>query len=166
MGEENEVSGRDVLGTFDHTMDVVTMRLILLLDDKHRQLGAVTLEAGAKALGVQFIGKVAEVLLGKRVRDPQRSNRDQMPTDRRHRLEALGFIWDLWADAWEEGFSKLKAFKAREGHWRVAALYVLDGFKLGSWVNKQRTNKAHMSADRRLRLDALGFVWDTRKTES
>ena len=70
MGEEDEVSGRDVLRTFDHTMDVVTMRLIMFLDDKHRQLVAVTLEAGAKALGVQDVGEVAEVLLGQRVRDP------------------------------------------------------------------------------------------------
>ena len=64
MGEEDEVSGRDVLRTFDHTMDVVTMRLVLLLDDEHRQLDAVTLEACAKALGVQLVGEVAEVLLG------------------------------------------------------------------------------------------------------
>ena len=70
LGEENEVRGRDVLRTFNHAMDVVTMRLILFTDDKHRQLCAVTLELDAKALGVQLVGKVAEVLLGKRVRDP------------------------------------------------------------------------------------------------
>ena len=64
LGEEDEVSGRDVLRTFNHTMDVVTMRLVLLLNDEHRQLGAVTFEACAKALGVQLVGKVAEVLLG------------------------------------------------------------------------------------------------------
>ena len=52
LGEENEVSGRHVLRTFDHTMDVVTMRLVPLLDDEHRQFGAVTLEACAQALGV------------------------------------------------------------------------------------------------------------------
>ena len=46
------------------------MRLVLFTDNKHRQLVAVTFEACGKALGVQFIGKVAEVLLGKRVRDP------------------------------------------------------------------------------------------------
>ena len=51
-------------------MDVVTMRLVLLLDDEHRQLVAVTFEACAKALGIQLIGKVAEVLMGQRVRDP------------------------------------------------------------------------------------------------
>ena len=64
MCEEDEVSGRDVLRTFDHTMDVVTMRLVLFLDDKHRQLVAVMLELAAIALGVQLVGKVAEVLLG------------------------------------------------------------------------------------------------------
>ena len=64
LSQSDEVSGSDVLRTFDHTMDVVTMRLILLLDDKHRQLCAVTFEACAEALGVQDVGKVAEVLLG------------------------------------------------------------------------------------------------------
>ncbi len=59
-----------MLGTFDHAVDVVTMGLVLFTDDKHRQLGAVTLELGAIALGVQFVSKVAEVLLGQRVRDP------------------------------------------------------------------------------------------------
>jgi len=66
----DEVWGRDVLRTFDHAMDVVTMCLVLLSDDEHRQLGAVTLEACAETLGVQDVGEVAEVLLGKRVRDP------------------------------------------------------------------------------------------------
>ena len=64
LGEEDEVSGRDVLGTFDHAMDMVTMRLVLFTDNKHRQLGAVALEICAKTLGVQLVGKVAEVLLG------------------------------------------------------------------------------------------------------
>ena len=64
LGKYDEVNGRDVLRTFDHTMDMVTMGLVLFLDDEHRQLVAVTLEACAKALGVQDVGKVAEVLLG------------------------------------------------------------------------------------------------------
>lgn len=70
LGQYDEVWSSDVLRTFDHTMDVVTMCLVLLSDDEHRQLCAVTLEACAKALGVQDVGEVAEVLLGKRVRDP------------------------------------------------------------------------------------------------
>lgn len=59
-----------MLGTFDHAMDVVTMRLVLFTDNKHRQLCAVTFELGAIALCVQLVGKVTEVLLGQRIRDP------------------------------------------------------------------------------------------------
>jgi len=70
LGQYDEVWGSDVLRTFDHTVDVVAMCLVLLSDDEHRQLCAVTLEACAKALGVQDVGEVAKVLLGKRVRDP------------------------------------------------------------------------------------------------
>jgi hypothetical protein len=40
------------------------MCLVLLSDDEHRQLCAVTLEACAEALGVQLVGEVAEVLFG------------------------------------------------------------------------------------------------------
>ena len=90
----------------------------------------------------------------------QRTKKDQMPADRRHRLDALGFVWDTLIDAWEEGFSKLEAFKAREGHCRVSQKFQEDGFGLGTWVASQRSNKAQMPADRRHRLDALGFVWD------
>ena len=53
-----------MLRTFDHTMDVVTMCLVLLSDDEHGQLGSVTLEACAETLGVQDVGEVAEVLFG------------------------------------------------------------------------------------------------------
>ena len=68
--EMDELNGIDVLGTFDHTMDVVTMCLVLLLDDEHRQLGAVTLKACSVDGCVQLVGKVTEVLLGQRVCDP------------------------------------------------------------------------------------------------
>ncbi len=45
--EMDELNGRDVEGTFDHTMDVVTMGLVLFTDDEHRQLLPVTFEACA-----------------------------------------------------------------------------------------------------------------------
>ena len=70
LSEMDEVSGSNVLGTFYHAMDVVTMCLVLLSDDEHGELGAVTLELRAIALGVKFVSKVAEVLLGQRIRDP------------------------------------------------------------------------------------------------
>jgi hypothetical protein len=93
----------------------------------------------------------------------QRTNKDSMDPDRRQRLEGLpGWSWDPHFDQWEEGFSHLKHFSEQMGHCRVAAKYKTnDNYRLGAWVNYQRTNKDSMDPDRRQRLAALpGWSWD------
>ena len=88
---------------------------------------------------------------------------DTMDLDRRQRLEALpGWSWDPFADKWEEGFSRLKQFAEREAHCRVAGAYEADdGYRLGTWVANQRSEKDTMDLDRRQRLAALpGWSWD------
>jgi superfamily II DNA or RNA helicase len=92
----------------------------------------------------------------------QRKTTNQMSADRLKRLEALGFVWDPFADAWEKGFNKLEAFRVREGHCRVPKSFMEDGYRLGGWVQNQRSDKYQMSAERRQRLDAIGFVWSTK----
>ena len=94
----------------------------------------------------------------------QRANEETMPPERKQRLNAIGFVWDPYGSAWEEGFAALKNFKAREGHCRVPALHVEGAFPLGRWVNKQRTNLDNLSTERRQRLNAIGFVWDAIET--
>ncbi len=89
----------------------------------------------------------------------QRSNKDTMPAERRQRLDAIGFVWNPHERAWEEGFAALTAFKIREGHCRVPRGYAEGTFNLGDWVKKQRANKDAMAAERRKRLNAIGFVW-------
>jgi hypothetical protein len=86
----------NVLWTFDHTVDVVTMCLVLLSDDEHGELGAVTLEHGPETLCVQDVGEVAKVLLRKRVRDPLTIDHLALRKRNVHRvwgpvLEAVGF---------------------------------------------------------------------------
>ena len=52
-------------------------------------------------------------------------------------------------------------YKDREGHCRVPLGHRENEYKLGRWVNKQRTRKESMPIDRQARLEALGFVSDT-----
>ena len=84
--------------------------------------------------------------------------------ERRQRLDAIGFVWDTFEDDWEEGFAALRKFKAREGHCRVSQQHLEGTCKLGQWVAVQRRFKDIMPAERRQRLDAIGFVWDPHTT--
>jgi superfamily II DNA or RNA helicase len=90
----------------------------------------------------------------------QRQTKDALSAERRQRLDELGFVWDVLTAQWEEGFGYLQVFKRRKGHCRVPQKHKENGYRLGQWVSVQRTDEKHLSAERRQRLDELGFVWD------
>jgi len=90
----------------------------------------------------------------------QRNNKDILTSDRLIRLNAAGFVWDILAEQWEEGFSRLRQFKQREGHCRVPDKHKEGDFALGTWVATQRSSKHKPSTENIARLDALGFIWD------
>jgi Helicase associated domain len=93
----------------------------------------------------------------------QRMAKDKMLSKYRERLNAIGFIWDLHEFAWEEGFGALTKFKGREGHCRVPRYHLEGEYKLGQWVSVQRLSRNDLSAERKERLNTIGFVWDGRK---
>jgi hypothetical protein len=66
-----------------------------------------------------------------------------------------------WKRRWERGFAALRKFRAREGHCCPSRRYVEGGFNLGQWVSVQRYHKGLLSTERKRRLDAIGFVWET-----
>jgi superfamily II DNA or RNA helicase len=90
----------------------------------------------------------------------KRTNKNKLPPEWLKQLEALGFVWNKYADEWEEGFNKLQSFHFREGHSRVSQSYNENGFRLGQWVSNQRARKARLPPERIELIDALGFIWD------
>jgi hypothetical protein len=97
----------------------------------------------------------------------QRKSADTIPSERKKRLDAIGFAWDSLNSArWEDGFTALTKFKAREGHCRVPYRHVEGSFKLGAWVNTQRNKRDTLPIGRRRRLDEIGFVWISKKSVS
>jgi len=106
----------------------------------------------------------AEFRLGQWV-TAQRTNRDNMPTERRARLEGLpGWIWDVLAAQWEDGFRYLEEFVEREDHARVLDYYKTeDGFQLGKWIGRQRSTRDSLTLERKARLEELPrWSWDAR----
>jgi predicted helicase/uncharacterized protein (DUF2384 family) len=93
----------------------------------------------------------------------QRFESQKLTPERRARLDKLGFVWDVLAEQWEEGFGHLEKYVATHGNALVPVAYVDPETKypLGTWVNRQRQSKT-LSPEQRARLDHLGFVWDVR----
>jgi superfamily II DNA or RNA helicase len=88
----------------------------------------------------------------------QRRDKDILLSERRQRLDELGFVWDPLVADWEEGIRYLKIYKEREGHCRVPKLHKENGFPLGQWVSSRRQQP--LSEARQQQLDELGFVWN------
>jgi hypothetical protein len=89
----------------------------------------------------------------------QRYRKDEVPAERKWRLNKIGFVWDWRADHWEQNFAALLKFKRREGHCSVPTFHRDGDLKLGWWVATQRRNRKEMPAERRARLNKIGFVW-------
>jgi hypothetical protein len=89
----------------------------------------------------------------------QRYFKDVLPVERKRRLDKIGFVWDWRDNRWEQNFAALLKFKRRQGHCCVPIAFKEGDLKLGWWVATQRRNKKEMSADRKARLNKIGFVW-------
>ena len=89
----------------------------------------------------------------------QRRIKSKLTLDRIKRLESVGFCWDPFIEQWENAFTMLKEYNSREGHCRVPQKLVVDGIRIGSWVNTQRQNKNSLTKERVQRLNSLGFIW-------
>jgi superfamily II DNA or RNA helicase len=86
---------------------------------------------------------------------------ERIPEERKQRLDALGFVWDALEDQWQTGFEHLEAFAKEHGHFNVPKKHTTaDGYRLGLWVVVQRTQESIITAERKARLDALGFIWE------
>jgi len=92
----------------------------------------------------------------------QRSRKERSLPERISRLERLpGWTWDTKEADWEEGFAALEKFIGREGNARVPKSYLEDAYRLGGWVQTQRSRKERSSPERISKLESLpGWTWD------
>ncbi len=80
------------------------------------------------------------------------------------RLDEIGMVWDVPDYRWEEGYSAAVLYHKENGDLNVSQKYLdKNGFRLGAWVNSQRTARKTgtdaLTEDRIARLDTLGIIW-------
>lgn len=93
-----------------------------------------------------------------------RTARESLSADRIRELEGLnGWSWDAHNSFWNDGYKHLKQYIEVNGSSLVPKDYVLfDGFKLGSWVSKQRSKRNELPLHRIQKLEALSnWTWDS-----
>mmetsp|Transcript_24409 Transcript_24409/g.37594 ORF Transcript_24409/g.37594 Transcript_24409/m.37594 type:complete len:438 (+) Transcript_24409:132-1445(+) len=88
--------------------------------------------------------------------------KDRIEDERKERLEAIGFKWNVYGDRWNEMFDRLKEYKAKYGDCMVPVKWTEDT-KLGRWVIDQRHRKFVLSDERISKLDSIGFTWKAKK---
>ncbi|MGO9206546.1 MAG: Helicase associated domain protein [Candidatus Limnocylindrales bacterium] len=88
----------------------------------------------------------------------------QMPAGHATALESVpGWTWDPSEDDWLAGFAKLAAYAGREGHARVPYAASEDGFPIGAWVTRRRSEhrRGQLAQTRAAALQALpGWTWE------
>ena len=91
----------------------------------------------------------------------------KLAPDRVERLEQLGFVWFLRADAWEEMFETLAAYKKMKGDCFVSLDWRSQTSALGLWCGNQRAfyKMGQLKPERVKRLERLGFTWDPVSAE-
>jgi hypothetical protein len=76
-------------------------------------------------------------------------------------------VWNTHEAAFKEGLAVMKKYRVEKGHANPRFAEEFEGFKIGSWVNKRRTEKARkdpkLTLERIAALEALGFVWNAEE---
>ena len=90
-------------------------------------------------------------------------NNGTLGNERLRRLEEIGFVWDVFEDAWGKGYQETVKYKQQFGNANAPNRYKTpEGFYLGSWQQHQKGNykKEELNKEKIKRLEDIGFVWD------
>ena len=88
-----------------------------------------------------------------------RNRAEELAPVRKQRLNDLGFDWDPRRSAWEAMFTELTRYNEQFGDCNVPRVWKQSP-QLATWVRGLRKRPGRLSADKKARLDELGFEWD------
>jgi hypothetical protein len=95
----------------------------------------------------------------------QRANykKGLLSSDRIRKLEEIGFVWDLFDEAFDKGIRESIKYMEQFGTPNTPNNYIApNGYRLGKWQSHQRNKytKGHLSQYEIQKLEEIGFIWD------
>lgn len=107
------------------------------------------------------------------LRNYRRSNiqRSYLTDERIRALDAIGMVWDVPDYLFEKNYALCLSYYRAHGDLNIPPRYVSeDGSRLGAWVQGIRAQaqgkagrRAELNEEQKARLNALGFVWSSRR---
>ena len=93
------------------------------------------------------------------------SKKGTLSQDKIDQLNGIGFVWDKYEVDWQQNFALTKRYVKENGNCLIKRDYIINGVKLGLWVNRQRiaSKKGTLSQDKIDQLNSIGFVWVVKK---
>jgi hypothetical protein len=91
--------------------------------------------------------------------ETQMKGQNRLSSQRRKKLDAIGFAWDkedFAEQRWEEMYTRLKTYKSKHGHCQVKQR---EDFKLAVWLQRNKRDKNRISREKRKKLEQLGVKW-------
>jgi superfamily II DNA or RNA helicase len=91
----------------------------------------------------------------------QKFKKGKLTNDQVDKLNAIGFIWDVFDFSFEENFAKLVNFKEKHGHCR-APQHNEETRTLSAWCYNVRRSRSNgtVSPEKIKRLESIGFLWN------
>ncbi len=86
-----------------------------------------------------------------------------MHSDHKAKLNSLNMVWSL-DDRWERKFQQLNQWVSKYTTYPSIKTQNKTEKKLANWVTIQRQEKNKICGDRKIKLQTIGFIWDSEET--
>ncbi len=81
------------------------------------------------------------------------------------KLNSIGMIWDIYEADWEMMYNIAQRYYDEHKHLYIGSEEKYQGYNLGAWVKRQRTDKENLTPNKMHRLEAIGIVWRRNETK-
>ncbi len=111
--------------------------------------------------------KVENFLLGDWIfRQRKLKKENKLSKEKIDKLNSIGMIWQV-NYTWDEKYKCAEKYYKEHGNLKIPKNYVVDGVKLGEWIEYQAKNFKNLSQEKVIKLNNIGITWHVNiKTNS